>query len=102
MAVRLQSRFELSSYKTHNAVNSDFAGNTNIFSQTCTGVCYDDYVVGNGTNYDNAYFEVASVRVFSKQGTNTVVSDNSAGTARVATFAGVVLGAFTILALTAL
>lgn len=55
----------------------DFAGATSVFSQTCSGVCYNDYVVGNGSLYNNAYFEVASVRVFSKHGTNTIVAGNS-------------------------
>ena len=40
------------------------AGNPTTFAQTCSGVCYDDYVLGSGSNYDNAYFEVQSVRVF--------------------------------------
>ncbi|PPQ79218.1 LOW QUALITY PROTEIN: hypothetical protein CVT25_002824 [Psilocybe cyanescens] len=51
----------------------DLAGRVDVFSQTCTGVCYNDFVLGNGSNYADAYFEVSSVRVFSKQGTNTVV-----------------------------
>jgi hypothetical protein len=55
----------------------DFAGATNIFSQTCSGVCYNDYVLGDGSNYDTAYFEVASVRVFSQQGTNTILVASS-------------------------
>ena len=38
-----------------------------IFSETCPGTCYKDHVVGNGSNYAQAYFEIASVRVFSKQ-----------------------------------
>ena len=46
------------------------AGNPATFAQTCTGVCYDDYVLGSGSNYDNAYFEVRSVRVF---GTSSAV-----------------------------
>ncbi|KAF9562643.1 glycoside hydrolase family 16 protein, partial [Agrocybe pediades] len=57
----------------------DFAGAPNIFSQTCPGVCYQDHVLGNGSNYADAYFEISSVRVFSKQGTNTIVQpDNGA------------------------
>ncbi|KAG2365089.1 glycoside hydrolase family 16 protein, partial [Suillus spraguei] len=44
-----------------------------IFDITlCGGICYNNWVMGNGTDYDNAYFEVASVRVFSTEGTNTV------------------------------
>ncbi|KAF8968928.1 glycoside hydrolase family 16 protein [Flammula alnicola] len=49
--------------------------------QTCSGVCYNDYVLGNGSNYNTAYFEVASVRVFSKQGTSTIVQSNGASRA---------------------
>lgn len=48
----------------------DYAGNPTTFAQTCSGVCYDDYVLGSPSNYDNAYFEVRSVRVF---GTSSAV-----------------------------
>ncbi|KAH9480242.1 putative glycosidase C21B10.07 [Psilocybe cubensis] len=51
----------------------DLAGRPEIFSQTCPGVCYNDHVLGDGSNFADAYFEVASVRVFSKEGTSTVV-----------------------------
>jgi len=54
----------------------DFAGPPSIFSQTCSGVCYNDYVIGNGSNYATAYFEVASVRVFSSNGTNNIIHRN--------------------------
>ncbi|KAK6992546.1 GH16 domain-containing protein [Favolaschia claudopus] len=47
----------------------DAAGNKAVFAQTCSGICYDDYVVGDGSNYNNAYFDVASVRVYSVAGT---------------------------------
>jgi len=40
------------------------AGNPDIFAQTCSGICYNDYVIGSPSNYNNAYFEVRSVRVF--------------------------------------
>ncbi|KAF9241083.1 glycoside hydrolase family 16 protein [Melanogaster broomeanus] len=43
----------------------DFAGNAAIFNQTCTGVCYNDYVIGPPSGYDNAYFEIGYVRVLS-------------------------------------
>ncbi|THU93574.1 hypothetical protein K435DRAFT_799562 [Dendrothele bispora CBS 962.96] len=43
----------------------DFAGAASVFAETCSGTCYTDYVVGDGSNYANAYFDVASVRVFS-------------------------------------
>ncbi|KAG5644552.1 hypothetical protein DXG03_008207 [Asterophora parasitica] len=38
----------------------DFAAAPSIFPKTCSGVCYTDYVIGNGSNYATAYFEVAS------------------------------------------
>ncbi|KAJ7037725.1 glycoside hydrolase family 16 protein [Mycena alexandri] len=56
----------------------DAADAPNVFAQTCSGVCYTDYVVGNGSVYNNAYFDVASVRVYSVTGTNTIVKGNSA------------------------
>ncbi|KAF8895108.1 concanavalin A-like lectin/glucanase domain-containing protein [Infundibulicybe gibba] len=49
-------------------------------SQTCSGDCYNDYVLGNGSNYKNAYFEVASVRIYSKTGTNTIVAGPGSNT----------------------
>ncbi|KAF7296666.1 GH16 domain-containing protein [Mycena chlorophos] len=59
----------------------DAAGDPAIFNQTCSGNCYLDYVVGNGSAYDNAYFDVASVRVYSANGTNTVKETNGAAAA---------------------
>ncbi|KAF8073512.1 glycoside hydrolase family 16 protein [Lyophyllum atratum] len=55
----------------------DFAGAPVIFNQTCSGVCYNDYVLGNGSNYANAYFEVASVRIYSSNGTNNIIKGGS-------------------------
>ncbi|CCM00998.1 uncharacterized protein FIBRA_03046 [Fibroporia radiculosa] len=52
----------------------EFAGNGNVFSETCTGVCYDDWVIGSPSNYDNAYFEVQYVRVYGQSGELTVIS----------------------------
>lgn len=54
----------------------DYAGNTNIFAETCTGVCYTDYVVGSGSNYDTAYFEVQYVRVYGSA-EDTVISSSA-------------------------
>jgi len=42
----------------------DFAGNPTVFSQTCTGTCYTNYVIGPPSNYDNAYFEIKSIRTY--------------------------------------
>jgi len=55
----------------------DAAGALSVFQQTCSGVCYTDYVVGNGSVYDTAYFDVASVRVYSVAGSNTVVKGSA-------------------------
>lgn len=52
----------------------DFAGNSGIFLQTCSGVCYDDWVLGPPSNYDSAYFEVQYVRVYGEPGQQTVVT----------------------------
>ncbi|GJJ15414.1 hypothetical protein Clacol_009690 [Clathrus columnatus] len=42
----------------------DFAGNPMIFNETCQGVCYNDFVIGPPSNYDNAYFEIRNIKVF--------------------------------------
>ncbi|KAH8085990.1 hypothetical protein BXZ70DRAFT_555950 [Cristinia sonorae] len=56
----------------------DYAGNSNSFYQTCTGVCYQDWVLGNPSNYDNAYFEVQYVRVYGQPGELTVIHSGDA------------------------
>jgi hypothetical protein len=68
--------FEDSKLTKHPIGFTDFAGADNVFTQTCNGVCYTDYVLGDGANYDTAYFEVNYVRVFSASGTNTIVQDD--------------------------
>ncbi|KAF8654615.1 hypothetical protein AX16_003527 [Volvariella volvacea WC 439] len=55
----------------------DFAKPPSIFLQTCTGVCYNDYVVGNGSVYSTAYFDIGSVRVFNTSGLPDHSSNNS-------------------------
>jgi len=76
----------------------DFAGNQQVFAETCSGVCYDDFVIGAPSNYDNAYFEVKYVRVYGVPGEDTVISAAPpraavlAGTAVLAAL-GVALGA---------
>ncbi|PCH40441.1 glycoside hydrolase family 16 protein [Wolfiporia cocos MD-104 SS10] len=52
----------------------EFAGNQDIFEETCSGTCYDDFVLGSGSNYATAYFEVQYVRVYSQAGEVTVIS----------------------------
>jgi hypothetical protein len=54
------------------------AGAPAVFNQTCTGTCYQTWVIGPPSNYDNAYFEISYVRVFSAQGKNTVITNSSA------------------------
>ncbi|KAF8513505.1 glycoside hydrolase family 16 protein [Gautieria morchelliformis] len=63
------------------------AGNAAVFAQTCSGTCYNDFVIGPPSNYDNAYFEIKSIRTFQ----NPNVKASSATRTR-ATF-GAVLGA---------
>ncbi|KAI8996320.1 concanavalin A-like lectin/glucanase domain-containing protein [Trametes punicea] len=56
----------------------DWAGQPNIYQSTCGGplgnstvdICYIDNVINtNGSNYDNAYFEISSIKVFTVNGT---------------------------------
>ncbi|KAF7299455.1 GH16 domain-containing protein [Mycena indigotica] len=61
----------------------DAAGAPAVFAQTCPGTCYTDYVVGNGSVYNNAYFDVASVRVYSVNGTTTIARKNDASALQV-------------------
>jgi len=42
----------------------DFAGNPNTFQQTCSGTCYNDFVIGPPSNYDNAYFEIKNIKTY--------------------------------------
>ncbi|EGN98170.1 glycoside hydrolase family 16 protein, partial [Serpula lacrymans var. lacrymans S7.3] len=50
------------------------AGSPATFNATCTGVCYNDYVIGPASNYNEAYFEIGYVRVFGTEGADTVIS----------------------------
>ena len=42
----------------------NFAGAADIFNPSCSGLCTD--LVQNPANYNDAYFEVSYVRVFTK------------------------------------
>lgn len=48
-----------------------------MFFETCTGVCYDDWVLGDPSHYDTAYFEVSYVRVYGQPGELTVLQGSS-------------------------
>ncbi|KZT69565.1 glycoside hydrolase family 16 protein [Daedalea quercina L-15889] len=79
----------------------EFAGNQAVFAETCSGVCYDDFVIGTPSNYDDAYFEVKYVRVYGVPGEDTV--ENAApASARAHALAGAVLIAVVLGALLAL
>ncbi|KAK2465304.1 hypothetical protein APHAL10511_002658 [Amanita phalloides] len=63
----------------------DFAGNPNLFAQMCSGNCYNDYVVGNGSNYATAYFEIGAVKVYSSNTSaiqNGTTTTSAAGSSR--------------------
>ena len=78
----------------------DYAGNQDTFLQTCPGICYDDWVAGSPSNYDNAYFEVQYVRVYGTPGELTVLHSGSRRsldvTVGLAAFVGI-LSALTLL-----
>ena len=56
-------------------------------------MCYDDFVIGAPSNYDDAYFEVKYVRVYGVPGEDTVVSAAPAAAPRMALAALAVLAA---------
>lgn len=35
-----------------------------IFNETCQGICYNDFVIGPPSGYDDAFFEIRNVKVF--------------------------------------
>jgi hypothetical protein len=41
------------------------------------GICYNDNVLGDGSNYANAYFEIASVRAYTLDGVQVVHNGTS-------------------------
>ncbi|CAE6360503.1 unnamed protein product [Rhizoctonia solani] len=58
-----------------------YAGSTSVFESTCPnqGSCLD--LVRNPRNYDNAYFEISYVRIYSDGSTTTTTSGASTATA---------------------
>ncbi|KAF8526991.1 glycoside hydrolase family 16 protein [Hysterangium stoloniferum] len=55
-------------------MQSHSAGNSSVFAQTCSGTCYNDYVIEPPSTYDNAFFEVKSVKVLK----DSIVKGNAA------------------------
>jgi len=84
----------------HQLTVTHAAGDPGVFAETCSGICYNDYVIGSPSHYDDAYFEVRSVRVF---GTSSAIdilqSSNSASASGkgVLKLAGLVIAMFTLL-----
>ncbi|KAH6911517.1 family 16 glycosyl hydrolase [Coprinopsis sp. MPI-PUGE-AT-0042] len=46
----------------------DYAGHQFFTQNGCQGRCYEDFVLGEPSHYSEAYFDVASIRVFSVDG----------------------------------
>ncbi|OBZ74680.1 putative glycosidase C21B10.07 [Grifola frondosa] len=60
----------------------DWAGGATVYQATCGGdgtadACYLDNVIGNGTNYNNAYFEINYIKAFTVN--STVLSPTTSG-----------------------
>ncbi|KAJ3516019.1 hypothetical protein NLJ89_g1395 [Agrocybe chaxingu] len=62
-----------------------WAGNPQFYTPQCggrgpTGICYDDNVVGDGSNYNEAYFEINYIRAYSDPNAtpNTVTRSSTA------------------------
>jgi hypothetical protein len=51
----------------------DYAGAGATFGQTCSGFCTQDYVLGDGSAYNDAYFSVGYVSVFGVPGQTTMI-----------------------------
>lgn len=56
----------------------DYAGAGAVFSQTCDGFCYQDYVLGDPSRYTDAFFEVQYVQVYGLAHEDTVVESSAA------------------------
>lgn len=72
-----------------------WAGAAATLEATCpalngTATCYSTYVMGNGSNYANAYFEVKSLKVYGVVAGSS--SSASSGTSTVESAAGPVVG----------
>ncbi|OSD00034.1 glycoside hydrolase family 16 protein [Trametes coccinea BRFM310] len=69
----------------------DFAGQPNIYQETCGGplgnssvsICYIDNVINNGTAYNDAFFEIRAVQVFAASGSTPLVADGVSGSSTI-------------------
>jgi len=67
----------------------DWAGTLGTYNaSTCysttppkKGLCYEDNVIGDGSNYANAYFEIASIRAYTVDGAVIVHNDTTSTSA---------------------
>lgn len=66
-------------------VCGNFAGAADVFGATCSGTCTD--LVGDPSNYKDAYFEISYIHVFAQDGSATA-STATAATAGGATTTG--------------
>ncbi|KIP04230.1 glycoside hydrolase family 16 protein [Phlebiopsis gigantea 11061_1 CR5-6] len=78
----------------------DFAGNDAIFQQTCSGICYEDFVLGPPSYYDTAYFEVSYVRVYGLPGELTVIGSGAPRSADIVGMLSLLVGVVAALLLT--
>ena len=70
----------------------DYAGNPATFLQTCSGLCYEDWVLGPPSNFDTAYFEVQYVRVYGQPGELTILSSPARRSADITAMFSILLG----------
>ncbi|EIN08822.1 glycoside hydrolase family 16 protein [Punctularia strigosozonata HHB-11173 SS5] len=59
----------------------NWAGLPDVYAETCanagpTGICYNDNVVGDGSNYDDAYFEIPHIRTYTTGGVGPTPTPN--------------------------
>lgn len=51
-----------------------WAGVPSIYSSTCPGTCFADNVLGSGTNYANAYWEIRYIRTYTSDSASASAS----------------------------
>jgi len=68
----------------------DFAGATSVFAETCSGTCYNTWVLGTPSNYDTAYFEIQHLRIFGSS--TTVIHSSALHQASISTISQLIIG----------